>query len=122
MPPESRNANMSETKNITSQSQSNVPSLKCSGTLSGGQVNPCGRQGHARQDTPRQDKSNQAGPRQTSLHGKRILVTRTREQAHALSERLQAVGAIPVEFPTIRIVPPQNWEQLDSALGKLFLA
>ena len=56
------------------------------------------------------------------LEGKRILVTRAREQAGALSERLQAVGAIPVEFPVIRIMPPQNWEPLDSALGKLFLA
>src|SRR5437660_1555098 len=55
------------------------------------------------------------------LEGKRILVTRAREQAGALSERLQAVGAIPVEFPVIRIVPPQNWEPLDAALGKLFL-
>jgi uroporphyrinogen-III synthase len=26
-----------------------------------------------------------------------------------------------VEFPVIRIMPPQNWELLDSALGKLFL-
>ena len=56
------------------------------------------------------------------LEGKRILVTRAREQAGALSERLQAVGAIPVEFPVIRIMPPENWEPLDSALGKLFLA
>src|SRR5947207_3210028 len=56
------------------------------------------------------------------LEGKRILVTRAREQASALSERLQAVGAIPVEFPVIRIMPPQNWEPLDFALGKLFLA
>ena len=56
------------------------------------------------------------------LEGKRILVTRAREQAGVLSERLQAVGAIPVEFPVIRIMPPQNWEPLDSALGKLFLA
>ena len=56
------------------------------------------------------------------LEGKRILVTRAREQASALSERLKAVGAIPVEFPAIRIMPPQNWEPLDSALGKLFLA
>ena len=60
--------------------------------------------------------------RQSELQGKRILVTRAREQAGALSERLQAVGAIPVEFPVIRIVPPHNWEPLDSALGKLFLA
>ncbi len=56
------------------------------------------------------------------LEGKRILVTRASEQAGALSERLQAVGAIPVEFPVIRIMPPQDWEPLDSALGKLFLA
>ena len=56
------------------------------------------------------------------LQGKRVLVTRTREQAHLLSERLQALGASPVEFPTIRIVPPSNWETLDTALGNLFLA
>lgn len=55
------------------------------------------------------------------LQGKRILVTRTREQASIFSERLQALGAAPIEFPTIRIVPPQDWEQLDSALNKLFL-
>jgi uroporphyrinogen-III synthase len=55
------------------------------------------------------------------LYGQRILVTRTREQASIFSERLQALGAVPVEFPTIRIMPPHDWEQLDSALNKLFL-
>jgi len=54
------------------------------------------------------------------LEGKRILVTRTREQASVLSERLRALGAIPVEFPTIRIVPPKDWSALDSALRQLF--
>ena len=53
------------------------------------------------------------------LQGKRILVTRTRQQASALSERLAALGAIPIEFPTIRIVPPQDWESLDNALKRL---
>lgn len=53
------------------------------------------------------------------LNGKHILVTRTREQASALSERLRTLGAIPIEFPTIRIVPPQDWEPLDNALRKL---
>src|SRR6267154_2000893 len=53
------------------------------------------------------------------LRGKRILVTRTREQAGTLSERLLSLGAIPVEFPTIRIVPPQDWEPLDNALRRL---
>jgi uroporphyrinogen-III synthase len=53
------------------------------------------------------------------LQGRRILVTRTREQAGTLSERLRALGALPVEFPTIRIVPPQDWEPLDNALTRL---
>jgi len=54
------------------------------------------------------------------LKGKRILVTRTREQASALSERLRTLGATPIEFPTIRLVPPQDWEPLDNALRKLY--
>ena len=53
------------------------------------------------------------------LQGRRILVTRTREQARTLSERLRSLGALPVEFPTIRIVPPQDWELLDIALRRL---
>jgi len=58
-------------------------------------------------------------PLQKPLQDKRILVTRTREQASALTERLRALGAIPVEFPTIQIVPPQDWEPLDKALIRL---
>lgn len=53
------------------------------------------------------------------LQDRRILVTRTREQAGTLSDRLRSLGALPVEFPTIRIVPPQNWEPLDHALRRL---
>ena len=56
------------------------------------------------------------------LQGKRVLVTRTREQASVLSEGLQRLGAIPVEFPTIRIVPPSDWTQLDSTLMRLYLS
>ncbi len=54
-----------------------------------------------------------------ALQGKRILVTRTREQASAFSERLRALGAEPIEFPTIRIVPPQDWHDMDRALVRL---
>lgn len=54
------------------------------------------------------------------LQGKRILVTRTREQASALSAQLTSLGAEPVEFPTIRIVPPTDWTQLDAVLTSLF--
>lgn len=56
------------------------------------------------------------------LQGKCILVTRTREQASAFSERLRALGALPIEFPTIRIEPPQDWSQLDAALHRLYAA
>ncbi|HLG62998.1 MAG TPA: uroporphyrinogen-III synthase [Ktedonosporobacter sp.] len=54
------------------------------------------------------------------LQGKRILVTRTPRQAAVLCQRLRELGAIPVEFPTIRIIPPQDWEQLDAALRRLY--
>ncbi len=37
------------------------------------------------------------------LFGKRVLVTRTRQQAGALSGRLAALGALPLEVPTIAI-------------------
>ncbi len=53
------------------------------------------------------------------LAGKHVLVTRTREQASVLSEGLLALGATPIEFPTIRIVPPTDWTQLDEALLRL---
>lgn len=53
------------------------------------------------------------------LQGKRILVTRAREQAGVLSDRLRELGAIPVEFPIIQIGPPENWAPLDDALKRL---
>jgi uroporphyrinogen III methyltransferase/synthase len=43
-----------------------------------------------------------------ALSGKRIVVTRTRKQASALSNGLCAVGAQVIEFPTIRIEPPSD--------------
>jgi len=53
------------------------------------------------------------------LFGKRVLVTRARAQASALSRRLRSLGAEPVEFPTIRIVPPEDWGPLDQAVAEL---
>jgi uroporphyrinogen III methyltransferase/synthase len=49
------------------------------------------------------------------LFGRRILVTRPREQARELVERLEALGAQPVEAPLIRIAPPDDWGPLDEA-------
>src|SRR5437762_9423460 len=42
------------------------------------------------------------------LSGKRIVVTRTRKQASALSNKLRALGAHVIELPTIRIEPPSD--------------
>ncbi len=51
----------------------------------------------------------------------RVLITRAGEQAGAMSEKLAALGAIPVEFPTIQIEPPGDLEPLDEAARRLFL-
>ncbi|KAB2639251.1 MAG: uroporphyrinogen-III C-methyltransferase, partial [Verrucomicrobia bacterium] len=42
------------------------------------------------------------------LFGKRIVVTRTREQAGELSKALRDLGADVIELPTIRIAPPED--------------
>ncbi|MFN0078658.1 MAG: uroporphyrinogen-III C-methyltransferase [Prosthecobacter sp.] len=42
------------------------------------------------------------------LFGKKIVVTRTRQQASVLSKQLALLGADVIELPTIKIVEPQN--------------
>ena len=42
------------------------------------------------------------------LFGRRVLVTRPREQAAELVDRLRALGADPIEAPMIRILPPDD--------------
>jgi len=56
--------------------------------------------------------------RQT-LYGKRIAVTRTREQAGVLRDQLTALGAEVIEIATIEIRDPASWEPLDSAIRRL---
>jgi uroporphyrinogen III methyltransferase/synthase len=53
------------------------------------------------------------------LFGKRIVVTRSRDQASVFTEMLINAGATPIEFPSIDVVPPSSWEELDVALGGL---
>ena len=53
------------------------------------------------------------------LFGKRILITRAREQASVFAQRLEAAGAEVLEFPAIQIVPPESWEPLDAAIRRL---
>src|SRR5271157_5679112 len=53
------------------------------------------------------------------LFGRRIAITRRREQAGALREELTALGAEVIEVPTIEIRDPASWEPLDSAIRRL---
>jgi uroporphyrinogen-III synthase len=72
------------------------------------------------QNPPNTETLELVDTRNLPLAGKRALVTRTREQASALSARLRSAGAEPVEFPTIQIVPPQDWGEVDAALQRLY--
>jgi len=53
------------------------------------------------------------------LFGRRILVTRAREQASDLAQAIAAGGGEPLEFPTIAIAPPDDWGPLDEALADI---
>ncbi len=53
------------------------------------------------------------------LTGKKILTTRAREQSDEFSARLEKLGAVVIEFPTIEIAPPSHWEGLDRAIDHL---
>ncbi len=47
------------------------------------------------------------------LFGKRILVTRPREQSAEFVAQLEALGAQAIEAPMISIAPPEDWAPLD---------
>ena len=53
------------------------------------------------------------------LFGRRVLVTRPRDQAGAMVRRLEALGAVPLVMPVIDIRPPDDFSPLDDALRKL---
>ena len=53
------------------------------------------------------------------LHGKRVLVTRPRDRAGTLSDKLRALGADVVEFPCIRTEPILPCPAMESALERL---
>lgn len=52
------------------------------------------------------------------LSGRRIVVTRSREQAGELMEMLEERGAEAIPAPTIRIAPPEDPEALDRACAQ----
>jgi uroporphyrinogen III methyltransferase/synthase len=54
------------------------------------------------------------------LYGKRVVVTRAREQASELKRLLEDAGAQVLQFPTIEIAPPASWESLDRVIGSKY--
>lgn len=53
------------------------------------------------------------------LFGKRFLVTRPEHQTTELRELLEDLGGYVISQPTIEILPPESWEQLDRAIQHL---
>ncbi len=53
------------------------------------------------------------------LFGKKIVVTRTREQASALSKKLNELGAWVIEFPTIEIKAKSDLGELHNAIEEI---
>ena len=56
---------------------------------------------------------------QRPLFGKRVLVTRTRRQASALTQALSEAGAEPIELPTIEIEPRADDTSVQAAIRAL---
>lgn len=54
-----------------------------------------------------------------ALAGKRVVVTRTREQSEELCRALRDAGAIPIVMPLISFAPPVDCEPFDAALRTL---
>jgi uroporphyrinogen-III synthase len=53
------------------------------------------------------------------LTGRRILVTRSRQQGSELAAQLSAFGATTILIPTIEIAPPSSYAPLDEAIAHL---
>jgi uroporphyrinogen III methyltransferase/synthase len=53
------------------------------------------------------------------LFGRRVLVTRARDQASSLRGSLARLGADPILLPTIEVVPPDSFAALDAAIRAL---
>ncbi len=53
------------------------------------------------------------------LFGKRVLVTRSREQASTMVGLLEQLGAEPIEFPSLRLASPEKWQEVDQAIQNI---
>ncbi len=54
-----------------------------------------------------------------SLLGKKILITRARDQSSEFAAELRNLGAKVITFPTIEVLPPTSWKGVDRAIDRL---
>jgi uroporphyrinogen III methyltransferase/synthase len=54
-----------------------------------------------------------------SLRGKTVLITRPRKQSEDMTAQLESVGATVVHCPTIEVLPPDSWAQLDGSIRRI---
>ena len=57
----------------------------------------------------------------SALSGKRILITRTANQAGDFIREIERYGGTVIVFPTIEIAPPISWEACDRAIDALYM-
>jgi uroporphyrinogen III methyltransferase/synthase len=53
------------------------------------------------------------------LFGKRIVVTRAKEQAPEFMDLLSSYGAEAISFPTLQLAPPPSWAEMDAAIERI---
>ena len=53
------------------------------------------------------------------LFGKRIIITRSRDQAHELADKLELLGAQTIEAPIFRVAPAEDPEAIDRAAASI---
>jgi uroporphyrinogen III methyltransferase / synthase len=58
-------------------------------------------------------------PNCAPLVGKTVLVTRANSQNDEFTQMLRSRGAEPIELPTLEIVPPSSWQELDREIDRL---
>lgn len=76
------------------------------------------RSAGSRPRTGNRRRSTGSTPR-TPHRARRVLILRPSEGAQEWAARLRAAGHEPVLYPTLRVVPPEDWAPLDRALHRL---
>ncbi len=61
----------------------------------------------------------ESGSESKALYQQSVLVTRSAEQSTTFSDLLKTQGATVIEMPTLEIVPPSDWTELDQAIATI---